>query len=457
VSLGQLLIGASYRVTEIGVPAGAKLYIPKKNTWEFVVPAGVTTWTVSAADPAIPTPRLATSMPVSQVVVGQRLTDHVIISGDDGEAGTLTARLLGPVMPPASDLCSDLDLAAYTAAPSQVVTVPVEGNGLVLVPGPILTKAGCYGWAETLRLTLSGATASSPPTAPHESAVVTTPHLRTRVSTQVLRPGGLLRDYVDVGGLGSQPAVLQATLYGPLTSPQGCLHLSATAWAGASVAWVLTTSVNGDGVRALGPVRLTRTGCYTFAEALTPDSTPQHTVHTRRGVATETSAVIAPTLYTSAAPHVVSASGGLVDHVTVRGTSGQAGVVTGSLLGPVAAHGDSCARARWSDAPVTAALAALPIRGDGQYLTAPVTVTKAGCYAFVETLHLVGLASPIAAGDTGRAAESVLVRPAPVPAQTGVAVGALVIGAGALVLVGLLIVTVGWSRPRQETRRSRVA
>src|SRR5579859_5448910 len=180
VSLGRLTMGATYTATEIDRPANAALYIPVRSSFTFTVPDGGDTWTVLAQDPRMPVPRVSTQVNMERVMVGAALSDVVTVDGDDGEDGTIEATRYGPVSAPPTGRCSDLTPAQYAAAPALRIAVPIagsvsRGNGTVTVAGPVVTRAGCYGWAEVLTLRPSGATVSSPPTAPHESTLVTTP------------------------------------------------------------------------------------------------------------------------------------------------------------------------------------------------------------------------------------------------------------------------------------------
>lgn len=180
VSLGRLTMGARYTATEIDRPANGTLYIPLQNTLDFTVPDGTAAWTVLAQDPRMPTPTLGTQVTSEHALVGASLTDVVTVSGNDGEDATIDAVLYGPVPPPPSGSCADVSLTAYRAAHAVHVLASVsgaigQGNGVVRITGPAVTAAGCYGWAETLTLRPSGATASSPPNAPHESTLVSAP------------------------------------------------------------------------------------------------------------------------------------------------------------------------------------------------------------------------------------------------------------------------------------------
>ncbi|HJQ42131.1 MAG TPA: Ig-like domain-containing protein [Jatrophihabitantaceae bacterium] len=178
--LGRLRLGVRYTATEIAAPDDGELYVPKQPSFRFTVPAGQGAWTLVARDPRKPTPAITTHVTEQIVRVGAALTDVVTITGNDGEDGTITATRYGPVPPPKTGRCSDVPLTTYLAAPSRSFVVPVDGsandgNGDVRVDGGTVTVAGCYGWAELLRLVPSGAVASSPPTASDESTLVTAP------------------------------------------------------------------------------------------------------------------------------------------------------------------------------------------------------------------------------------------------------------------------------------------
>jgi hypothetical protein len=98
------------------------------------------------------------------------VADSIDVTVDDGEPGTITGTLYGPLSPPASMSCADVTLAQWLAAPSQVFTAVLGVDGTGTVMGPVPTQAGCYGWAETVTLTASGATTTTPPTSVNEQA-----------------------------------------------------------------------------------------------------------------------------------------------------------------------------------------------------------------------------------------------------------------------------------------------
>jgi hypothetical protein len=163
--------GATYELIETRAPSG--YYIPVSNVTSFTIPASATTFNVITTDPPIPLMRPASV--VSQIrarylTPGGHVADSIDVTVDDGEPGTITGTLYGPVAPPASMKCSDLTLAQWEVGPPQVFTAVLDANGTGTVMGPVPTQAGCYGWAETVTLTASGATASTPPTSANEQA-----------------------------------------------------------------------------------------------------------------------------------------------------------------------------------------------------------------------------------------------------------------------------------------------
>ena len=113
----------------------------------FTIPASVTTFNVITTDPPIPLMRPASV--VSQIrarylTPGGHVADSIDVTVDDGEPGTITGTLYGPVAPPASMKCSDLTLAQWEVAPTQVFTAMLDANGTGTVMGPVPTQAGVW-------------------------------------------------------------------------------------------------------------------------------------------------------------------------------------------------------------------------------------------------------------------------------------------------------------------------
>ena len=84
---------------------------------------------------------------------------------------------------PASMRCSDLTLAQWEAAATQIITVGIDGNGTYSVTGPSETGTGCYAWADSLTLDPSGASATSSPLEASEQTLVAVPVTFIKTST----------------------------------------------------------------------------------------------------------------------------------------------------------------------------------------------------------------------------------------------------------------------------------
>jgi len=83
----------------------------------------------------VPTPALSTQVGAPVVSVGTTaLIDTVTVSGDDGEAGVLSATLYGPVAVPNSMSCGEVTLAEWEASASQPTSC-YHGNGSVTITG----------------------------------------------------------------------------------------------------------------------------------------------------------------------------------------------------------------------------------------------------------------------------------------------------------------------------------
>ena len=170
---GGMTDGSTYELIETAAPVG--YYVPANNVTTFTIPAGATTDEVIAADPPVPSPTVATQVTSDSGLPGTVLSDVVTVSGDDGEPGVILATLYGPVAPSATGSCNDLTLAQWEAGTTQTFTTDITGDGTYTITGPTAASAGCYGWSDTITLTPSSTTGSSPPTSPTESTAITVP------------------------------------------------------------------------------------------------------------------------------------------------------------------------------------------------------------------------------------------------------------------------------------------
>jgi len=440
----QLLNGQKeQRVIGVGAPVGAGLQFQGGYQGSSVAPAVV----------PVPAPALTIGTVASPQsgAPGATLRDTVTVGGDNGESGTINATLFGPVPPNADG--SPLTLAQYQAAPKQQFTAPINGavnmgNGDVVINGPVVTQPGTYGWAETATVTAAGGTApngtaTSAPTAPMESQVVTpavvpvpvvTPPatLKTAVSQQFSTPGDVLKDTITVTGAAAAGGKVEAELYyQPFANGSTvCSTITPADWAAfiaahpESKVFDQVIPVTGPGDVVTMPYTVQAPGCFTYAEVFTPAAAAgapaPATVVTAPGDVTESSTAIAPMVTTTASAQNVSDTAAVTDTVVVTGLDGATGVVSGQLLGPVnaPAGATNCAGVSFAGATPVGSFADFPVAADGSFVSGAVKVKPGvnGCYSFRETLKVDQLA--------GR---TVVTTPLGVPSETVLATTAVVV------------------------------
>ncbi|MEO9237191.1 MAG: hypothetical protein ABI418_03765, partial [Jatrophihabitantaceae bacterium] len=82
----------TYAFAETKAPAGA--YIPSQGTFTVTIPCtGADGFAIVLTDPRIPVITIATTANYQQTPYNTRLVDKVALTGDDGEAGTITGSL----------------------------------------------------------------------------------------------------------------------------------------------------------------------------------------------------------------------------------------------------------------------------------------------------------------------------------------------------------------------------
>jgi LPXTG-motif cell wall-anchored protein len=155
---------------------------------------------------------------------------------------------------------------------------------------------------------------------------------------------------------------------------------------------------------------LTTTGCFSYTESLaaTVDSLAATSAP---GLAAETALMLPPpTVVTAVAAAVVYPYSPVSDTVSVTGTDGQSGVVSWSLVGPVAAAGDgTCNGISFAGARVENS-GLVTVTADGDLTAGPTDVDGIGCYSFTDAFtgpDFLGQ-TVVAAGATD---EVVLVQP----------------------------------------------
>jgi hypothetical protein len=363
--------GATYELVEVTAPAG--YYVPTNNVTTFTIPSGVTTDTALVLDPPMPTPSLSSQVSASDQAPGTRLTDSVVVSGDDSESGLIQATLYGPVTPPASMSCSDLSLAEFETSPSQVITVGISGNGTYSVIGPEETATGCYAWAESLTLDPSGAGASSSPLVVSEQTLLAVPVTFTKASTTdpTGTPiAGAVFNLANASGNILATGLVSGTNAVTINVP-GLYFMQ-----GATYELIETQAPRGYYIAGSNVITFTIPAGATAYSVLATD--PPIPLLTPASVVSHIR-----TKY-------LTPGGGVADSIDVAVDDGEPGTITGTLYGPVAPPASmSCADltlAQWRVASSQVFTAVLGADGTGTVL-GPVP-TQAGCYGWAETVTL---------------------------------------------------------------------
>ena len=363
--------GTTYELVEVTAPPG--YYVPTNNVTTFTIPSGATTYIVIVTDPPMPTPALSSQVSATNEGPGTRLTDSVVVSGDDGESGFIQAVLYGPVAPPASMRCSDLTLAQWEAAATQIITVGIDGDGTYSVTGPSETATGCYAWADSLTLDPSGAGATSSPLEASEQTLVAVPV--TFVKTSTTDPTG-----TPVAGavfsLASASGNILATGLVSGTGPVAIDIPGLYFMQGATYELIETRAPRGYYIPVSKVTLFTiPAGSATFNVITTDPPIP----------------LMRPaSVVSQIRARYLTPGGHVADSIDVTIDDGEPGTITGTLYGPVAPPASmKCSDltfAQWEVGPTQVFTAVLDASGTGTVM-GPVP-TQAGCYGWAETVTL---------------------------------------------------------------------
>jgi hypothetical protein len=398
---GELLDSHRYEVTEIKAPPG--YYIPSHHDQLIDPRRGRTTLTVKLADPTVPHPAIHTQLLPSPsgagpqtLTAGERVSDSIVVSGDDGESGTISARLEA-VKAPASGSCSSAAFGSATTLATSTIEIngaDDNGNGTYTTAAVALTAPGqCASWVESLTLRPSAATATTTAGAAAESVLVISPSMTTRTSARRALAGAEIDDRVTISGTYGRRVRISGSLLGPVTPLRGSCR--AARWKRAATAETIrTTTFTGNGSHLLGRHRLAAGdgGCYTWVESLTPITNVGATIVKRSapGLTSETSMVLHPALRTRSQRAVDGHR--LRDRVTVSGLFGTPASITARLLEAPASDGE-CSAVDWHAARVLGT-SSKRLRGGVEFSGAlgPVRLIhdRSTCTSFVDTLTVDG-------------------------------------------------------------------
>lgn len=227
-----------------------------------------------------------------------------------------------------------------------------------------------------------------------------------RVLTQAqptARPGDSLTDLVTVSGLpAGYDHPMSATLYGPFDSAPTAASCTPDKAAG-----TVTVPLRTNGSVRTPPVVASSVGYYVWTESL-PGDDLTNAVQTPCGIASETTLVkAAPVIATVAVGRPAANGAALRDRITVSDAGGASQPMAWTLLGPVAPVRGGCPGVAWGSAPI-AASGELATTGDGDYVTPETSVTRAGCYTYMEKLAASPTSSAVET-PPGEPSETVLI------------------------------------------------
>ena len=308
-----------------------------------------------------------------------------------GERGTATIRVLSAGGNAVPDVELALDVSGASGVPAEART---NANGVATVTltatsaDDVRLTARAGGLASTLPRIFEATTRAAAPNTQRlavadsqtVSASRTTAVSRTRVVvSSVAEPtellaGGESRDRVTIGGVGPNFRVtVTARLHGPFRTASAIRCDQPPAWEG-------TWRTDGPGNYQTPPVKLDRPGWYVYVQTVPGDdntvgaSTP--CTEPRERVKVE----VQPRVRTVVSNQRSAPGAEIFDTVVVEGLAGETVTVQAALYGPFATREAIVCTGNpvWSGTVEAA--------GDGEYRTAPFTLTVPGFYTYRETI-----------------------------------------------------------------------
>jgi LPXTG-site transpeptidase (sortase) family protein len=303
----------------------------------------------------------------ANVLVGQANRDRVRISGlPEGRKTTITANIYGPFRAKGDIRCD--------ATPASTATFTASKSGTIGTPVARMAAPGWY----TYQLVIAGDANFSPVTTPCAVAaesfrVQRQPKVTTAVSAQLVRPGTAITDTVLVDGLGTEPATVRASLFGPFPTRQAIRCDTPPIWTG-------TIAATGDGSYKTDPFTLTVGGYYTYRETIDAGDFVRPAETACGDTAETTIAVGAPTITTLVSATQTAPGSTITDQARVSGLGALAATLNVELWGPFPTReAIACTGTPYWTGTVAA-------NGDGTYTTPAVTLDRAGYYTYRESI-----------------------------------------------------------------------
>ncbi|MEZ5080481.1 MAG: class F sortase [Thermoleophilia bacterium] len=336
-------------------------------------------------------PAVRTQASANRTEVGQPLSDTVVVTGLNGEPGTVDVSLYGPF--------GTRDAVTCESAPIWSGSVNATGDGEYVTDRFTPTVPGYYTYREVLQpggfvRKFEGKCGEL-----SEGVVVTgQPRITSQISAVSPSVNDQVSDRVIVAGMGALSTKIQMQLWGPYATRAEMTCSGTPRWSGELDAPI------GDGLYTTPSVRLTEAGFYTYT-AMIPPGEANPGVITTCGEASETAEVIArPTVTTLASAEVVKPGSTILDRVRVKGLGRTKATVDLELFGPFATK----AAMRCTGTPYWRGQ--FEVNGDGTHRSPRVKVDRAGFYTFRE--KLVGTSQVVGTqGECGVAAETSLGAP----------------------------------------------
>lgn len=233
---------------------GFYTYVEEIAAGEFVRAAQITCGDVAETSVLVAQPAVTTVVSNQATSPGAQIHDTLTVTGLGTVPATVQVELWGPYESAAAISC--------TGTPFATQTLTVNGDGVYQTDPITIDRAGVFSYRESL----AGSEANDVATTACGEAAETTvstpaPTITTQAASEVLLPGGALRDRVFVGGLGKTPGTVSLQLYGPFAT---------RAAIGCTGTPVGTTQfdVPGDGTYLSPGIKTRGAGFYMFRERL---------------------------------------------------------------------------------------------------------------------------------------------------------------------------------------------
>jgi hypothetical protein len=204
-------------------------------------------------------PAITTQISAQETAPGAQITDAVVVSGLGRLSATVNVELWGPFPTREAIRCE--------GTPFWTGTLPVTGDGTYTTAPVTLTRAGYYTYRESIAATEAlEAVITACGEASETTIAKAAPKVTTVASDAVVKPGDEILDTLTVSGLGTTPATIEVSLYGPYASRADMDCQGAPYWKG-------EVEATGDGTYRSPKATVRRAGFYVFRERIAGSET----------------------------------------------------------------------------------------------------------------------------------------------------------------------------------------